>query len=715
MDLADFFSAGLNTLCAVVHQFGVPTAQSAYRDATGFLLDGVVETAGGAVDLHTPTDWLCREAKGWRQHVARLSPELGFQEHFDADADPPDWLLPEYAATAEAGWRAPVVVAPVRGHPWVAMRSRGVPLLADEIVPFAAVLGQFGGDNARGYKVAEDVHHLAMQEVRKKARVALEDPDAMLRNDDRAATLPPPPDGQFHVAVLDLGRVQTAHLVLDVVEAHGDEIVDVLYARDVDKSGAPLLAVGEDALADRYRCRPGAQQWEAFWPKGFRYAALVFRNVEHPLKIRHVGARAVRAALETVGSLETSDEGLNAIYRAGVDTLRACALDAIVDCPSARQAQELSSALEQARAHGCVFGDLSLLERAVAQGAQSQGSDGSLQGHPPADDPRGRCVDAMFAWVGAVWELYAQTGRREVIGPYQDTLDRLLEFFGRRERLEGLIGDLDGFEPSGPEVYRADYSAPLNLAYLQALRWAADVYDVLGMEKESAWASKKAESLARSAEKHFWDARGKVWRDGFDPARGAAVDATSAHANALAVLLHLKPDSDAAVARDVILRSMTARRGRVAVPAPGSSGAVLEALVEAGLKKEAVDLVRARWGAMLDRGATTFGQQWDGAPTGRCAGAAGAVPVRILAQQVLGVVAVEIGWKRVRVSPVVGELEYARGTVASPVGPIRVEWEKVGDDQLAVRVELPEGVEGEFTGPLGETRRLESGASEFHT
>jgi hypothetical protein len=30
-------------------------------------------------------------------------------------------------------------------------------------------------------------------------------------------------------------------------------------------------------------------------------------------------------------------------------------------------------------------------------------------------------------------------------------------------------------------------------------------------------------------------------------------------------------------------------------------------------------------------------------------------------------------------------------------------------------VELPEGVEGEFTGPLGETRRLESGASEFHT
>jgi hypothetical protein len=39
----------------------------------------------------------------------------------------------------------------------------------------------------------------------------------------------------------------------------------------------------------------------------------------------------------------------------------------------------------------------------------------------------------------------------------------------------------------------------------------------------------------------------------------------------------------------------------------------------------------------------------------------------------------------------------------------------VGDDQLAVRVELPEGIEGEFVGPLGESRQLDAGASEFHT
>src|SRR4051812_21360717 len=40
LDLADFLTAGLDPVCAVVHQFGVPTAQSAYRDAAGFLMDG---------------------------------------------------------------------------------------------------------------------------------------------------------------------------------------------------------------------------------------------------------------------------------------------------------------------------------------------------------------------------------------------------------------------------------------------------------------------------------------------------------------------------------------------------------------------------------------------------------------------------------------------------------------------------------------------------
>jgi hypothetical protein len=712
LDLADFLTAGLNVVCAIVHQFGVPTAQSVYRDATGFVLDGSAETHAGTFPLHTPDGWLCRDAGGWRKHVARLSADLGFQEHFDADADPPDWMVPEYVATPEEGWKPPVVIAPIGGHPWVVMRPRGAPLLADEMTSFNAIVSQFTGENARGYKVTEDVFHLPLQETRKKAKASLDAPDALLRDDDQTTTLPPPPDGHFYLAVLDLGQIRTGHLILQISEAAGDEIIDVLYLSELDKSFAPLLAAVENGPGDRYRCRPGAQRWESFLPKGFRYAALIFRNVEKPLKIRHVGVRAIWAAGDRSASFDSSDEQLNAIYRAGVETIRACSIDAQIDGADAGQTQHWASARITARAAAYATGDIALLERGILQVAQSQTADGSLHGQPPSDDPRGRTMDSMLAWVGTLFDHHFHTGRTELLRACRPALDRLLEFFAAHEVREGLLGGLEGFGLA--ESDPSHISAALNLGYLQALRWSADVYEALDRDEQSARLSTKANALAQSVDKHFWDAKAKAWKDAFDPATSAAIDQTSVHVNALALLLNLRPDAQAAIASGVILKSMTARRGKTIVPSPALAAYALEALVNANLRAEAIDLVRNRWGAMLDRGSTTLWEQWDGASGSRCWGAASS-PVYLLLQQILGVRPIAIGWKRVRIAPLVGELEFARGAAPSPLGMIRVEWEKVGEDQLAVRIELPPGTQGEFVGPLGETRQLESGASEFHT
>jgi alpha-L-rhamnosidase len=82
---------------------------------------------------------------------------------------------------------------------------------------------------------------------------------------------------------------------------------------------------------------------------------------------------------------------------------------------------------------------------------------------------------------------------------------------------------------------------------------------------------------------------------------------------------------------------------------------------------------------------------------------------------VLGVTLVEPGWKSVRIQPIADKLEFARGVVPSPHGLIRVEWERSEDDQLAVRIDLPEGMSAQFIDPLGEKRNLEPGSHEFHT
>jgi hypothetical protein len=716
LDLADFLTAGLNAICAIVHQFGVPTGQSVYRDATGFLLDGVVESNAGALPIHTPDDWLARDAAGWRKNVARISPQLGFQEHVDADADPPDWLVPEFSATEENGWKSATAVAPATGHPWLNLTPRNVPLLAYHNELFASVLAHFTGEDARGHKIAEDVYHHPLQEARKKAKDPFENPGTLLRDDDEASTLPPPPDGHFHMIVLDAGNYHAGYLCLDIAEAAGDEIVDVLYLQDLDKTSGPAItSASENAPADRYRCRPGHQRWESFWPRGFRHIALIFRNVEKPLKIRHVSIRAVGAALEPIGRFECSDEVLNRVYNAAAQTLRASTLDAFVDCPGLSQRQRWDHASIQARGTAWLFGDTSILERGIGLVAQSQAEDGSLHSHPPSDDPTGRRIDAMLAWVGSLWEHHYHTSRVDQLISYRPTLDRLLEFCARHEKLDGMLGDLTGFEPAfdPPELYRGDFSAPVNLLYLQALRQAAAIYELLKLEKDSALALRKADVLARAIETRFWDAKAKSWKDTFDPAAKQPSDQTSLHTAALAVLLDLRPETRAAAGKE-LAKAMAGRRGKALTPSPPFAAHLLDALANADLRAEALELIKSRWGAMLDRSGTTLWERWDGSAGSRCCGAATA-PLYVLPQQVLGVTQAEAGWKRVRIAPLVGALEFARGVVPSPLGPIRVEWEKVGEDQLAVRVELPEGMEAEFCGPLGEKRALEGGATEFHT
>jgi hypothetical protein len=726
LDLTPYLDAGPNAICALCHQFGVPTFFSQYRDVSGFLLDGVIECETQTVELHTPTGWLGRDAGGWRKDTARLSVQMGFQEHFDADADPVDWLLPTYEPKPEENWKEPWTAGPVGCHPWLDPEPRNVPLLADKIEPFTAVTAQFRGENGRGYKIATDVYHAALREERKRERNLLEKSAAMLADDAEATVVAPPTDSDFIAAVLDLGTYRTGHLILDIAEATGDEIIDVIFSEDVDKTGFATLrgtpeddSISQEATALRYRCRPGPQRWESFQYLGFRYATLIFRNVEKdkPLKVRHVALRQVHTAFEQAAEFACSDERLNNIWRTARNTQLNCSFDAFVDCPWREQAQWWGDARIQSAVTAYAFGDTSLLERGIRQVAQSQAVDGSLHAHPPADAPGHRLPDFMLAWVGSLHDWHLHTGRTELIRDCLPTLHRLFDFFERHEGEEGLIGRFNGFWVflDWAPLRKADYSAVLNLLYLQALRWASALCRVAGDSAGATRYRKSADALAASVERHFWDAEAKVWRDGFDPATREPVEEVSQHANALAILLNLKPaDADFdRLARELLLRPATARRTKVVTASPFFYATILEALRSVGLHREGIALIRDKWGAMIERGATTFWEHWE--PTGSLCHAWSASPLYHLTQWILGVVPTEPGWRRVTIQPIPGKLEFARGVVPTPLGPLKVEWEQSEEDQLAVRIDVPEGMTAEFIGPLGESRTLDAGGHEFHT
>ena len=152
---------------------------------------------------------------------------------------------------------------------------------------------------------------------------------------------------------------------------------------------------------------------------------------------------------------------------------------------------------------------------------------------------------------------------------------------------------------------------------------------------------------------------------------------------------------------------------------------VLQALAKSGDTDTALGFIRTYWGAMLDFGATTFWEdfnlEWTNnaaridelVPPGKkdlhgdygaycyvgfrhslCHGWASG-PTAWLSQNVLGVKPLEPGFKRVRIVPQLGDLQWGEGDYPTPLGTIHVRHERQPDGTVKSKITAPPGVEVE--------------------
>ena len=150
---------------------------------------------------------------------------------------------------------------------------------------------------------------------------------------------------------------------------------------------------------------------------------------------------------------------------------------------------------------------------------------------------------------------------------------------------------------------------------------------------------------------------------------------------------------------------------------------MLEAMAKAGNYQGAMDIISEYWGAMLDLGATTFWEDFhidwtknaaridELVPEGKidvhsaygdycykgfrhslCHGWASG-PTAWLSRHVLGVEVVEPGFKKVRITPHLGNLKWVEGTFPTPYGVIQIKHTKGADGKIVSDIQVPEGVE----------------------
>ena len=149
---------------------------------------------------------------------------------------------------------------------------------------------------------------------------------------------------------------------------------------------------------------------------------------------------------------------------------------------------------------------------------------------------------------------------------------------------------------------------------------------------------------------------------------------------------------------------------------------MLEALALDNKYNEAMNIISYYWGAMLDLGATTFWENFNyeerhnaigiddmpdttkfnihsdggdhcyiGLRASLCHGWASG-PTSWLTKYVLGIHVVEPGSKTIRITPHLGDLEFADGTFPTPYGVVSVRHTKLSDGSISSEVDAPEEV-----------------------
>lgn len=659
---------GRHCVAVLAHHIGEVNA-TVMTGRAGLLADVTLKSKAGAIDLSTGPDWKCQAATAWRQDLPCTMSHFGFWEDCDLRQLPMGWATPDFDDHA---WGVPVTVGTPPCAPWPNLCPRDIPL--PRYADIAAVACAAGA-----WRQTAPPDPILAKTVAARLRTPAPGRCAL----PHAVHLPDAAD-TGHYLVVDFGRTVSGYVVLDVADAPPGTCLELSYDDLLTDQGTVNPERSYAHLSDRFVLPGGRCRLRTSQPRGFRYAMLDLSGAG-ALLLERVTALEETYPFEIQAAFECDDPTLNRFYHKAAETVRICTTDAFTDCATRERVQWMEDLYMHSQVAAYAFGDTRMLRHALFQAAQCALPDGRINGFMPSERTNCAFAASSILWLHLLVDYWRFSGAEDV-RELLPTARRLLDFMATRRDGDGLIA-------SWPAGQFWDW-APIegegcllltNAAYAWALeRLAAfSVFtDALGSELAA-----EAATLRRGCHARFWDAGRGLYRDA-QPANDLT-PIYSQHANTMAVLAGVCPAAE----QPALLRRITdpARLGPVPVgehslgkgPRPDPDQIVpmgtlwfahflCQALFTTGLDREALEQMRALWGA--HENLPTFPEtRIQHGNTFLCHGWA-AGPAYLLPAFVLGVRPVAAGWERANVTPHPGGLQNARGTLATPHGPLTVAW-----------------------------------------
>lgn len=677
LDISPVLTRGINTLAAVVWNFGEmrPWAQFSFRTALivqgNGPLESIVNTSGlwkvVANGAYSPAPAGARETYG--QFVV-----VGPCEKVDACRYPWGWELPGYDDSAWPKARALDV-----GHPYGVGTDINWVLTPRRIPPL-------------------EEKPLAPPVVRRSVGITI--PTGFPQS-GQSLSIPPQTTCQV---LLDQQHLTTGYPEFHFGGGRGAEIT-ITYAESLfdfkGEKGNRNEIENKRIVGYSDIFLPDGQDLAIFkplWLRTWRYIQLDISTSGEPLTLESLAGESSGYPFVAQATFDSDDPALEAIWETGWRTARLCAHETYFDCPYYEQLQYVGDTRIQALISLYVSGDDRLVRNALLQFDASRRQEGITQSRYPSASPQYIPPYSLF-WISMVYDYWMLREDRTLIEGFLPGIEQVLNWFTNRlDTATGLMGPLPywsfvdwarewpwqnekriGGVPAGGQTGNSSILT-LHLAY--TLQHAAHVFRAFGYGEKASRYERLSGKLASA-----------VFSLCYDEARGYVADTPekssfSMHAQILAVLTNtIEPVGQPAFTARFIEDSTLIQ------PTMYFRFYLARALKKSGMASQYLETL-GLWRQMLENGLTTFAENPD--PTRSDCHAWSASPNYDFLATVAGIEPLTPGFSSVLVQPAPGKLTRISGSMPHPAGTIRFSLKRTAEEGLMGFVELPPGVQGVF-------------------
>ena len=233
-----------------------------------------------------------------------------------------------------------------------------------------------------------------------------------------------------------------------------------------------------------YTMQPGEYEIESIEPYTMRYLKLIC--LEGECKVKRLHLREYKHPATDSANFAASDDRLNRLYKAGVETFRQNTLDIFMDCPSRERAGWLCDSFFTARvAHDLTDStsvETAFFENYLLPTHFEHLPEGMLPMCYPADHYNGQFIPNWALWFVLQLEEYSiRGGDPAIVQALEAKVQRLLDYFERFENKDGLLESLESWvfvEWSAANQFVQDVNYPSNMLYAGALDAAGRMYEM---------------------------------------------------------------------------------------------------------------------------------------------------------------------------------------------------------------------------------------------